>query len=167
MVNVMVSSGEGAPAGAPLAEEINPTHGNLIGRIEHIAQMGTLVTDFLLIKPGALHRANGGYLLLDARKMRIEQPGEVAGFSLVSTQSLDPEPIPLDLRVVLFGDRELYYMLAALDPDFGRLFKVQADFDDSIVRSSENDLAYAKLIASIVKEHGLKPFDAAGVARLI
>jgi len=186
MVNVMVSSGEGAPAGAPLAEEINPTHGNLIGRIEHIAQMGTLVTDFLLIKPGALHRANGGYLLLDARKVllspfawealkraikareiRIEQPGEVAGFSLVSTQSLDPEPIPLDLRVVLFGDRELYYMLAALDPDFGRLFKVQADFDDSIVRSSENDLAYAKLIASIVKEHGLKPFDAAGVARLI
>src|SRR5581483_10341024 len=154
--------------------------------IELIAQMGTLVTDFLLIKPGALHRANGGYLLLDARKVllspfawealkraikareiRIEQPGEVAGFSLVSTQSLDPEPIPLDLRVVLFGDRELYYMLAALDPDFGRLFKVHADFDDGSVRSSENDLAYAKLIASIVKEHGLKPFDAGGVARLI
>lgn len=186
MVNVMVSNGDGPPAGAPLVEELNPTHGNLIGRVEHIAQMGTLVTDFLLIKPGALHRANGGYLLLDARKLllspfawealkralkgreiRIEQPGEASGFTLVSTQSLDPEPIPLDLRVVLFGDRELYYMLAALDPDFAGLFKVQADFDDSIARSAENDLAYARVIASIVKEHGLKPFEASGVARLI
>jgi lon-related putative ATP-dependent protease len=186
MVNVMVSSADGAPAGAPLVEELNPTYGNVNGRIEHIAQMGTLVTDFLLIKPGALHRANGGYLLLDARKVllspfawealkraiktreiRIEQPVEASGFNMISTQSLDPEPIPLDVRVVLFGDRELYYMLQALDPDFWRLFKVQADFDDSIRRSSENDLAYARLIASIVKEHALKPFDAAGVARVI
>ena len=86
---------------------------------------------------------------------------------MISTQTLDPEPIPLDARVVLFGDRELYYMLSAADPDFWRLFKVQADFDDSIARSTENDHAYARLIASIVKEHGLKPFDAAGVARLI
>ena len=169
-----------------MVEELNPTHGNLIGRIEHIAQMGTLVTDFLLIKPGALHRANGGYLLLDVRKVllspfawealkraiktqeiRIEQLGEASGFSMISTQTLDPEPIPLDVRVVLFGDRELYYMLSAADPDFWRLFKVQADFDDSIARSTENDHAYARLIASIVKEHGLKPFDASGVARLI
>ncbi len=186
MVNVMVSNGDGAPAGAPVVEELNPTHGNLIGRVEHIAQMGTLVTDFLLIKPGALHRANGGYLLIDVRKVllspfawealkraiktqeiRIEPPGEAAGFSMISTQTLDPEPIPLDVRVVLFGDRELYYMLSAADPDFWRLFKVQADFDDSIARSTENDRAYARLIASIVKEHGLKPFDASGVARLI
>ena len=186
LVNVMVSSGNGSSAGAPLVEELNPTHGNLMGRIEHIAQMGTLVTDFLLIKPGALHRANGGYLLLDARKLllspfawealkraikgreiRIEPPAEASGLSLVSTQSLDPEPIPLDVRVVLSGDRELYYLLSAADPDFSRLFKVQADFDDSIARSTENDHAYARLIASIVKEHGLKPFDAAGVARLI
>src|SRR6185503_9243332 len=128
MVNVMVSNGDGAAAGAPVVEELNPTHGNIIGRVEHIAQMGTLVTDFLLIKPGALHRANGGYLLLDVRKVllspfawealkraiktreiRIEPPGEASGFS-ISTQTLDPEPIPLDVRVVLFGDRELYYM---------------------------------------------------------
>ena len=186
MVNVMVSNGGGAAAGAPVVEELNPIHGNLIGRIEHIAQMGTLVTDFLLIKPGALHRANGGYLLLDARKLllspfawealkraikareiRIEQPAEATGFSLVSTQSLDPEPIPLDVRVVLVGDRELYYMLAAHDPDFAGLFKVQADFDDTIARSAENDHAYARVIASIVKEHGLKPLDAAAVARII
>jgi len=183
-VNVMVSSDNGPNSGAPVIEELNPTYGNVIGRVEHLAQMGTLITDFLLIKPGALHRANGGYLLLDARKLllspfaweslkrcikarevRIEQPTEVSG--LISTQSLSPEPIPLDVRVVLFGDRELYYLLAAHDPDFLRLFKVQADFDDTISRSGENDQAYARLIASIVKQHSLKPVDAAGVARLM
>jgi len=184
MVNVIVANGEGASAGAPIVEELNPTYGNIIGRVEHIAQMGTLVTDFLLIKAGALHHANGGYLMLDARKLllspfawealkraikareiRIEQPTEVTG--LISTQTLDPQPIPLDLRIVLFGDRELYYLLSAFDPDFSRLFKVQADFDDTIERSSENDQAYAQVIASIVKEHGLKPIDATGVARVI
>jgi lon-related putative ATP-dependent protease len=183
MVNVMVSNGR-PEAGAPLVEEPNPTYGNLVGRVEHIAQMGTLITDFLFIKPGALHRANGGYLLLDARRLllspfawealkraikareiRIEQPIEMSGF--ISTQTLDPEPIPLDVKVVLFGDRELYYLLSGLDPDFPRLFKVQADFDDTIKRSTENDQAYARLIASIVKEHGLKPVDAGGVARVI
>ena len=190
LVNVMVSNGAstgaGAQAGAPVVEELNPTYGNLIGRIEHIAQMGTLVTDFLLTKPGSLHAANGGYLLIDARKLllspfawealkralkaqaiHIEQPSEATGFSLISTQSLDPDPIPLDVRVVLFGDRELYYMLAAYDPDFAGLFKVQADFDDTIARSAENDNAYSRVIASIIKEHGLKPFDAAAVARII
>ena len=183
-VNIMAANGDGGSAGAPIVEELNPTYGNLIGRVEHFAQMGTLLTDFLLIKPGALHKANGGYLLVDARRLllspfawealkraikareiRIEQPTEVAG--LVSAQTLDPEPIPLDLKVVLFGDRELYYLLAANDPDFPRLFKVQADFDDTIKRSSENDNAYARLIASVVKEHGLKPLDAAAVARVI
>ncbi len=190
LVNVMVSNGAstgaGAQAGAPVVEELNPTYGNLIGRIEHIAQMGTLVTDFLLIKPGSLHAANGGYLLIDARKLllspfawealkralkaqavHIEQPSEATGFSLISTQSLDPDPIPLDVRVVLFGDRELYYMLAAYDPDFAGLFKVQADFDDTIARSAENDNAYSRVIASIIKEHGLKALDAAAVARII
>ena len=184
MVNVMAANGESASGGAPLVEEDNPTYGNLVGRVEHFAQMGTLVTDFLLIKPGALHKANGGYLLLDARRLllspfawealkraikarevRIEQPMETAG--LISTQTLDPEPIPLDVKVVLFGDRELYYLLAAHDPDFPGLFKVQADFDDTIKRSSENDNAYARVIASVVKEHGLKPVDATGVARVI
>jgi lon-related putative ATP-dependent protease len=186
MVNVMVSNGGRTAAGAPVVEELNPIHGNIIGRVEHVAEMGTFMTDFLLIKPGALHRANGGYLLLDARKLllspfawealkralkareiRLEQPAEAAGFSPVSTQSLDPEPIPLDVRVVLIGDRELYYLLAAHDPDFAGLFKVQADFDDTIARSAENDHAYARVIASIIKEHGLKPFEAAAVARII
>jgi lon-related putative ATP-dependent protease len=183
MVNVLVGN-DGQTAGAPVMEEINPNYGNLIGRIEHIAQMGALLTDFLLIKPGAFHRANGGYLLLDARKLllspfawealkrtikareiRIEQPAETMG--LISTQTLDPEPIPLEVKVVLLGDRELYYLLAAHDPDFPGLFKVQADFDDTIARSQENDTSYARVIASIVATHKLKPVDATGIARLI
>lgn len=185
MVNVIVSHEEHEdPARARIVEEDNPNYGSLIGRIEHIAQMGTLVTDFLLIKPGALHRANGGYLLLDARKVllspftwealkrtikgrsiRIEQPSETVGFA--TTQTLEPEAIPLEVKVVLFGERELYYLLAANDPEFSQLFKVAADFDDTIARSAKNDLAYARLIASITHRHDLKPVDASGVARLI
>ena len=184
MVNPMVSRTSDDASGAPLVEELNPTYGNLIGRVEHIAQMGALVTDFLLIKPGSLHKANGGYLMIDVRKLlmspfawealkraikgreiRIEQPSEMNG--LMSTQSLDPEPIPFETKVVLLGDRELYYLLAANDPDFSRFFKVQADFDNSIERSTENDQAYARLIASIVEEHKLKPLDAPAVARVI
>jgi lon-related putative ATP-dependent protease len=183
-VNVMVGNENGDATGAPIHEELNPTYGNLIGRVEHIAHMGALVTDFLLIKPGALHHANGGYLLVDARKLllspfawealkrtlkageiRIEHPSEMAG--VISTQSLDPEPIPLDVKVVLFGGRDIYYLLVQHDPDFAGLFKVQADFDDSIERSSDNNLAYARLIASIVREHKLLPANAAAVARLI
>jgi lon-related putative ATP-dependent protease len=183
MVNVMIAN-EASPSGAPIYEEINPTFANVIGRAEHIAQMGTLTTDFLLIRPGALHHANGGYLLLDARKVlmqpfaweglkraikagqiRIEQPAETLG--LIATQTLDAEPIPLDVKVILLGDRELYYLLNQFDPDFSRLFKVQADFDDTIQRSKENDAAYARLIAAIVANHKLKPVDADGVARLI
>lgn len=183
MVNVFVSQPESA-SGAPVVEEINPVYGNLIGRIEHIAQMGTMVTDFLLMKPGALHRANGGTLLLDARKLlqspfayealkrslkaqdiRIEQPAE--SMLAMTAQSLDPEPIPLDVKVVLLGERELYYMLAQADPDFEGLFKVQADFDDAIDRHNGNDIAYARVIASIARQHGLAPVDASGVARTI
>ena len=184
MVNIMVGHDDPEECRRPIVEELNPTYGNLIGRIEHVAHMGSLVTDFLLMKPGALHRANGGYLLIDARKMllspfawealksavkaqalRIEQPTETTGF--MSTQSIDPEEIPLDVKIVLFGDRMLYYMLAANDPDFSRLFKVQADFDDSIDRTEENHGAYARLLASIVARHDLRHVDATGVARLI
>ncbi len=190
MVNVMVGQtpGEGdskQASGAPVIEEMNPVYGNLIGRIEHVAQGGTLLTDFLLMKPGALHRANGGYLLVDARRMvqspfayealkralkareiRIEPPQETAGIGIVP-QTLDPEPIPLDVKVILTGERETYYLLAQHDPDFLGLFKVQADFDDAIPRSAENDRAYAGVIASIVDEHKLLPVAASGVGRII
>jgi predicted ATP-dependent protease len=183
MVNVLVSSAE-TQAGAPIYEETNPTFGNLIGRIEHIAQMGALVTDFLLIKAGALHRANGGYLLLDARKVlmspyawealkralktekiRIETPMEALG--LVSTQSLDAEAVPLSVKVILFGEPEHYYLLSQYDPDFSRLFKVQADFDDKIDRDAESEKSYARLIAAVASQHKLKPVAASGVARII
>ncbi len=183
LVNIVVSS-EHQPDGAPIIEELNPVYGNLIGRVEHIARMGALLTDFLLIKPGALHRANGGYLLIDARKLltapfawealkralksneiKIEPPAEAMG--MISTQTLEPDPIPLDVKVVLFGDRQLYYLLIAHDPDFQRLFKVQADFDETIDRDNGNHLAYARLIASIVSKHELMPVDASGIARLI
>jgi predicted ATP-dependent protease len=183
LVNVLVSR-QAQETGAPIVEELNPTYGNLIGRVEHIARMGALLTDFLLVKPGALHRANGGYLLLDARKLltspfawealkralraseiKIEPPAEMAG--LITGQTLEPTPIPLKLKVVLFGDRQLYYLLNQHEPDFHRLFKVQADFDETIDRNEANHADYARLIASITVKHQTRALDAAGVARLI
>jgi lon-related putative ATP-dependent protease len=186
-VNVMVASDAAAGrAGTPLVEENNPVFANLVGRIDHIAVNGTLVTDFLLMKPGALHRANGGTLVLDARKLlmspyayealkralksrelRIEQPTDLVTGGIGGVQSLDPEPIPLSVKVVLIGDRQLYYTLAEADPDFLGLFKVQADFEDHVRRSPEQDRNYARIIASIVREHGLHPLDVGGVARVI
>lgn len=170
--------------GAPIVCEDNPTYGNIVGRVEHVAQFGALVTNFMLIKPGALHRANGGYLLLDARKVltqpyaweglkralssreiRIESPGQA--LSLISTVSLEPVPIPLDVKVMLFGDRMLYYLLKEYDPEFGKLFKVAADFDDHMERNEENSLLYARLVGTLARKEGLLPFDRFAVARLI
>lgn len=181
-VNVLVDHSESK--GAPVVYEDHPTYNNLIGRIEHIAQMGALLTDFSLIKPGALHRANGGYLILDARQMllqpyawdglkralrsremRIESLGQV--LSLVSTVSLEPEPIPLDVKVVLIGERLLYYLLHQFDPDFGELFKVEADFNGEMTRSPENNLLYARLVATMASRQGLRPFDRGAIARII
>ncbi len=146
-VNLLLDRRE--PDGAPVVFEDHPTYQNLIGRVEHMPQLGALVTDFTLIKAGALHRANGGYLLLDAyklltqpfaweglkralrtRRIRIDSLGQM--YSLVSTISLEPEPIPLDVKIVLFGERLWYHLLFAYDPDFGELFKVAADFDDEV-----------------------------------
>ena len=181
-VNVLVD--HSGSKGAPVICEDNPTYNNLIGRIEHIAQMGALVTDFNLIKSGALHRANGGYLILDARQLllqpyawdglkralrsrevRVESLGQV--LSLVSTVSLEPEPIPLDVKVVLIGERLLYYLLYQLDPDFGELFKVEADFSEEMARSPENNLLYARLVATLARKEDLRSFDRGAVVRVI
>ncbi|HVV83918.1 MAG TPA: Lon protease family protein, partial [Kofleriaceae bacterium] len=162
----------------------NPTLANLIGSVEHVAELGALVTDLTLIRPGALHRANGGYLLLDAarllqqplswpalkralrsRELRIESPGQAIG--LATTTSLDPEPIPLDLKVVLFGDRLLYYLLADADPDLADLFKVMADFEEALDRSPEAEALYARMLAGLVAREHLRPFDRGAVARII
>ncbi len=181
-VNLLVD--HSASAGAPVVFENHPTYQNLLGRIEHLAHMGMLVTNFSLIKGGALHRANGGYLILDAgklltqpyaweglkrallaREIRIESLGEI--FGLVNTLSLQPQPIPLDLKVVLFGERIFYYLLHQLDPDFADLFKVAADFDDEIERNPENSVLYARMIATLVRKQGLRAFNRQAVARLI
>jgi lon-related putative ATP-dependent protease len=180
-VNVIVDR-TGA-RGAPVVFERNPTHGNLLGRIEHRAHFGTLVTDFTLIKPGALHLANGGYLILEAkdvlrnflawdalkkalksRSIRIEEPLEE--FRVVAA-TLAPEPIPLTVKIVLIGSPMFYYLLHALDEDFRELFKVKVDFDDSLERSPETERLYARFVASACSEDGLRPFSADGVARLI
>ena len=181
-VNVVVDHDE--ERNAPVVYENNPTHDNLVGRIEHLAQMGALVTDFMLIKSGALHRANGGYLILDAHKLltqpyawealkralfaeqiRIESLGQM--LSLISTASLEPEPIPLNVKVVLLGDRMLYYLLYEYDPEFGELFKVAADFEEQIDRSAENTRLYARMLATVARQEELQPFDRGAVARLI
>jgi lon-related putative ATP-dependent protease len=181
-VNLLVDHGQSK--GAPVVYDDNPTYQNLIGQVEHVAQMGALVTDFTLIRSGSLHQANGGYLILDARKLlqnpfswdalkralqsnqiRIESLGQM--LSLISTVSLEPEPIPLDVKIALYGDRTLYYLLLNLDPDFGELFKVQADFEELMERNHGNQEVYARLIASLVQENGLKPFDRGAVARVI
>jgi len=170
--------------GAPIIYEDSPVYQNIIGRVEHFAHMGTLLTDFMLIKPGALHKANGGYVVLDARKLllepfaweglkralkakeiRIQSLSELYGF--VSTVSLEPEAIPLDAKVVLFGDRYIYYLLQAYDPEFSELFKVAADFDVSIDRSVDNIQLYAQLVATLVKKQELQAFDRDAVARVM
>jgi len=181
-VNVVVDHGQSE--GAPIVYEQNPTYPNLIGRLEHFAQMGALLTDFTLIKSGALHRANSGYLILDAQKLlsnpfawdglkralrsreiTIEAPGQAGG--MVSTIALQPMPIPLDVKVVLLGDRMLYYAIHQHDPDFGELFKVAADFDDQMDRNLDNDIAYAHLIGTLVRKEDLRHFNRTGVARVI
>jgi len=171
-------------SGAPVVLEPNPTYGNLMGRTEHRAHFGTLVTDFTLIRSGALHRANGGYLVLDAidvlrnplvwdalkkalktRSIRIEDPLEE--WRLASSAGLAPEPIPLSVKVVLIGSPILYYLLSALDEDFHELFKVKVDFDDSLPRTPEFELLYARFVGNACREEGLLPFSADGIARLI
>ena len=181
-VNLLVD--HDAERNAPIVFENLPTHANLIGRVEYQALMGALVTDFTMIKPGALHRANGGYLILDARKLlmqpfaweglkrtleageiRIEPLERTLGF--MSTATLEPEPIPLNLKVILAGDRVLYYLLSFYDPEFRELFKVAADFEETMDRDSGGHALYARLVGSLARRNGLKPLDKGAVIRVV
>ena len=181
-VNLVVSNEFGKPA--PVVYEPNPSYPNLIGKIEHRAEMGALLTDFRMVRVGALQQANGGYLILDihrilgrpfvwealkqalfARQVRIESPADALGF--VSTTTLKPEPIPLDVKVVLIGERWLYYVLSNYDNEFSSLFKVAADVDDVLDRSDDNVQAFAQLTHHRIESCKLLPFDAAAVARVI
>jgi lon-related putative ATP-dependent protease len=181
-VNVLVENG--AEDGAPVVFESNPSYANLVGRIEHVAQAGTLITDHNLIKAGALHKANGGFLLLDARRLLTEAAAwealkrtlstrqlRVEGLGrhlqLVSTVSLDPEPVDLDVKVILLGDRTLYYSLHELDPDFSKLFKVPADLDERVDLSHESCAHVARLVAEKCRDNALLPFGRDAVGAII
>ena len=181
-VNVLIA--QTGAQGAPVVTEDHPSHAALVGRIEHVPQMGALVTDFTLIRAGALHRANGGYLVLDAAKVLthpyawealkralrartidVRSLGQELG--ILSTVSLEPEPIPLEVKVVLVGERMLYYLLHAWDPEFAELFKVAVDFEEDMPRGADDDALYARLVAGCIAREKLRDLDAAAVARVI
>jgi lon-related putative ATP-dependent protease len=170
--------------GAPVIYEDHPSYPNLVGLVEYLPQMGALVTDFNLIRPGALHRANGGYLILDAHKVltqpyaweglkralqssrvTMESLGQMLG--LISTVSLEPEPIPLRVKVVLIGERLLFYLLSHYDPEFHDLFKVAVDFEEQMDRTTENNLLYARMIGTMAQRDKLLTLSCEAVARVI
>jgi lon-related putative ATP-dependent protease len=170
--------------GAPVVMELNPTHQNLFGRIEKEAQFGVLTTDHTMIRAGSLHRANGGYLVIPAedlirnlfsydslkralinKRIDIEEAGERLGF--ITTKGLKPEPIPLDVKVLAIGHPYLYSQLYLLDVDFKKLFKVKADFDTAMERTTENAKRYAAFICTLCQKEGLTHFEASGIAKVI
>ena len=181
-VNVLVDNS--ATHGAPVIEEFNPVYYNLMGRLEYESRLGMMTTNFTQIKAGALHRANGGYLLLEAqdvltnpmvwesmktalqtREARIENMGE--HLSPVPASTLRPEPIPLRLKVVLIGSPVIYYLLYAHDENFRKLFKVKADFAPDMGRSEQNVLGYAGFVSKQVRERGLRHFHREAVAMIV
>jgi lon-related putative ATP-dependent protease len=181
-VNVLVDNQELVTA--PLIYEDNPGFGNLVGRVEYVSHMGTLLTDFNLIKPGALHRANGGYLILDAdklltspyawpalkralkaREIRIQTLEQL--FTFGSSVQLQPEPIPLDIKVILRGDRYIYYILQQYDPEFATLFKVAADMSEEVSREAGSTLLFSRMVKTLQERKKLLPLDQGGVARVI
>ena len=181
-VNLLVDNAQ--TEGAPVVYEDYPSIGNLVGGVEHLNIMGAPVTDVTLIRGGAVHRALGGFLVLDIRKL-LEQPysweqlkralrsGVVRTGSLRrllsedGAVSLEPDPIPLDLKVVLVGERALYYSLNDADPDFPQLFKIAADFDEALPRTPENVALYARLIGSLARKHELLALTGDAVARIV
>jgi len=181
-VNVLVDNS--AAEGPPVVIESNPTYVNLFGKIERRFFFGGYLSDHTMLKPGALHLANGGYLLLSAREVlsnpgvwpalkraiktrevRIEDPFEQLG--LVAPQGLRPQPIPVDVKVVIIGDSLLYHMLSMYDEDFWETFKVKADFNFELDRTAENLKDFAAFIAGCCEDCELHPFDRTGVARVV
>ena len=184
---VIANGGDAAgtePGRAPVVHEMHPTLARLIGRVEHVSRMGALETDHLMIRPGALHRANGGFLVLDALRLlrepwawdalkRALRSGEIAitsvsqELSLMSTVSLEPAPIPLALKVILIGERMLYYLLSELDPEFRELFKVEADFDEEIPWQPDTLPLFARLVGRLADKHDLMAPSPEGTAAVI
>ncbi len=181
-VNLFIDNSD--RSGAPVVYEANPTYFNLFGRVEHIIQMGNASTNFTMIKPGALHRANGGYLILDCREVLINlfsyealkrciRNKEVKiedlmeQYRLLATVSLKPQPIPLSCKIIMIGPPFLYYLLYRLDEDFRKYFKVKADFSNMMKNTWENVQQYALFVATQCSDEQLLPFDPTGVARLV
>lgn len=181
-VNVIVDNTDAS--GEPVVFEENPTYQNLVGRVEYISQMGTLLTDFTLIRAGALHRANGGYLIVEAEKLlrhiyaweglkQALRSGEIKitslqeMLSLNSTTSLEPESVPIDVKVILLGEPYVYYLMDHYDPEFRQLFRVAADFSEETGGSDDNQLLFARMIAALQREHELQPLDLDAVRRVI
>ena len=181
-VNVFITNGHAE--GAPVVIENNPTYYNLIGRIDYDAKFGIMTTNFNLVKPGAIHRANGGYLVLQALDLlmnfqswdalkRVLRSGEITienigdQYRPIPTSTLKPEPIPVNVKVILIGNPMIYHLLYAYDEDFPKLFKVKADFGPDMNRNDEHMYEYASFITARVNEAGLKHFHKSGVARIV
>src|SRR5437879_734744 len=181
-VNVIVDNSE--LKGAPVISEDNPTATNLLGKFENESRFEALTTDFTLIKGGSLHRANGGYLILRAIELlknqfsydglkRVLQSGSILieetgqRLGVASTKTLVPQPIPLNVKVILVGDHEIYQALYTQDPDFGILFKVKAHFDDSIERNDQNQKTYGSFVHSLCEREGLNHLEAPALAKVV
>jgi len=181
-VNLVVDNSQ--TAGAPVVVENNPSYHNLMGRVEHESRLGSMYTDFTMIKTGALHRANGGYLILRAEDVlgkplawealkRAIKTGEIRleelpqQYQLIATSTLEPEPIPLQVKVVLVGSPLLYYRLHSADEDFAKWFKVKADFDIDMDWTPETQQQYTLFVRARCREEGLLPFDPTGVAQIV
>ena len=180
--NVIVSNNP--KKGAPVIFEDLPTHYNLMGHVEQVTYMGTVATDFTLIRAGALHQANGGYLLLEAEQV-LEQPYAWQGLkralrsrtlklssleqmlTLTGTISLEPDAIPLDVKIILLGDRETFHLLQEYDPELEQLFKIRADFANTMPRTADNEQKYAHFLADCVAKEKLMPFDRSALMALI
>lgn len=181
-VNVLVSHEPNS--GAPVIVEDLPTHLNLLGHVEQITQLGTVTTDVSMIRAGALHRANGGYLLLEASHV-LEHPYAWQGLkralqsrkiklssleqmlTLTGSLSLAPAPIDLDVKVILLGEADLYYELLELEPEFDAVFKVRADFHDDVTRTKDHEWALVAKMADIIDYAKLYPFDSSAQAALL
>ncbi|WP_292392830.1 Lon protease family protein [Methanoculleus sp. UBA303] len=181
-VNVVVDNAD--TGGAPVIVEQNPTFQNLLGKIEREVQFGIFTTDFTMIRPGSLHKANGGYIVLTVEDLLrnpfswdglktalktgeavIEEPGERMGF--ITAKTIKPEAVPLDIKVTLIGTPMLYQLLYRMDPDFKELFKVKADFDIVMERNDENAGKYADFMCNLVREEKIRHLDREAIARVI
>lgn len=181
-VNIIIDNS--STAGAPVIMETNPTYHNLLGRTEKEAQFGALTTDFSMIRAGAIHKANGGYLIIPVEDLLrnplsydglkrdlkdghiiIEEPEERYGF--LSVKTLKPQPIPLTAKVILIGDPNIYQLLFSLDPDFRELFKIKAEFDNTMPRNDEKVKQYALFVCTLCEKEKLKHLDGSGLAKLV